>query len=72
MTEYDPNPFPEGWGIQYRLEQETSCRKKRLHLLGTAYPVRVSVQRVEEALAVHVPYFDRFVFGSCNQKLAIG
>lgn len=45
--------------------------RNHLHLLGAAYPVCVSVQGVEEALTVHTPYFNGFVFRCCNQKLAI-
>lgn len=36
------------------------------YLLGTAYPVRMSVQGIQETLAIHVPYFDGFVFRGCS------
>lgn len=75
MSEFALKPLFWDLGVKYRLWQEKKIWKpygETLHLLGTANPVCVSVQGVQEALATHVPYFDRFVFRSCSKKLAIG
>lgn len=38
---------------------------------GTAHPVRVLVEGIDEALSVNTPHLDRLVIGRCHQSLAV-